>query len=581
MDIFDVLSLIGGLCLFLLGMNLMSSYLEKRAGGRLKGILSHLTNNPVKGFLLGLGVTSVIQSSSATTVMLVGLVSAGVMSLKQAISIIMGANVGTTVTAWILSLTGIESDNMWINMLKPSSFTPILALIGIILLMMCKSNKKKDTGMILLGFAVLMYGMDSMSAAVSGLKDVPEFSQFLLAFSNPLLGILAGAILTGIIQSSSASVGILQALSSTGAITYGVALPIIMGQNIGTCVTALISSIGTSREAKRAAMVHLYFNVCGVVIIFGGFSILNAIFDFGFMDMRINEMGIAVIHTAFNVIGTAIMLPCRGLLEKLACLTVKDSKENDEFRQLNDSLLQTPALAVSRCKSVAFTMADKSANIVKKSFSMLNNYDEKTAQSIRKGEEDVDVYEDRIGTYLVKVSSKELTDEDSHEVTKLLRLIGDFERISDHAVNLLESAEEIHDKRLQFSEEDKREIGVLSSAVSEIVDLAIGAFDKDDLDMAMRVEPLEQVVDHLKEQIKLNHILRLQKSESSMEHGFVLADVLTNLERVADHCSNIAGCMIEMSQHEALDMHRYLGAIKSDGEDFERKYKEYRRKYSI
>ncbi|MDD4125748.1 MAG: Na/Pi cotransporter family protein, partial [Eubacteriales bacterium] len=424
MDIFNVLTLIGGLSLFLFGMNIMSNSLEKEAGGKLKTILANLTNNPIKGFILGLSVTAVIQSSSATTVMVVGLVSAGVMSLHQAINIIMGANVGTTITAWILSLTGIQSDNLWIKMLKPSSFTPILAIIGIFLLMSGKSSRKKDFGMILLGFAVLMFGMETMSSSVSGLRTVPGFQNILLMFSNPILGVFAGALLTAIIQSSSASVGILQAVSSTGALTYAAAIPIIMGQNIGTCVTALLSSVGASKDAKRAAMVHLYFNLIGTVVVLSGFYGLNAILDFTILSKTTNEMGIAVVHTSFNLICTVIMLPCAKLLERLAHLTVKNAPDAEEFRLLDERLLATPALAVERCRVTTTAMAELSVDILKKSMLMLTDYDVKTAIYIREGEDKVDQYEDRIGTYIIKVSAHPLTDDDSHEATRLLRFIG-------------------------------------------------------------------------------------------------------------------------------------------------------------
>jgi len=580
MDIFNVLTLIGGLSLFLFGMNIMSNSLEKEAGGKLKTILANLTNNPIKGFILGLSVTAVIQSSSATTVMVVGLVSAGVMSLHQAINIIMGANVGTTITAWILSLTGIQSDNLWIKMLKPSSFTPILAIIGIFLLMSGKSSRKKDFGMILLGFAVLMFGMETMSSSVSGLRTVPGFQNILLMFSNPILGVFAGALLTAIIQSSSASVGILQAVSSTGALTYAAAIPIIMGQNIGTCVTALLSSVGASKDAKRAAMVHLYFNLIGTVVVLSGFYGLNAILDFTILSKTTNEMGIAVVHTSFNLICTVIMLPCAKLLERLAHLTVKNAPDAEEFRLLDERLLATPALAVERCRVTTTAMAELSVDILKKSMLMLTDYDVKTAIYIREGEDKVDQYEDRIGTYIIKVSAHPLTDDDSHEATRLLRFIGDFERISDHAVNILESAEEVRDKKISFSSEASRELSILIGAVDEVLSLALKAFSENDMQTALLVEPLEQVVDFLKEQIKLNHSLRLQKSECSIEHGFILSDILNNLERVSDHCSNIAGMMLEMSQHEAMDMHKYLSSVKTGGE-FDRKYREYKRKYAI
>lgn len=585
MDIFDILSLIGGLALFLLGMSLMGSALEKKAGGKLKTILASLTSNPFKGFALGLVVTAIIQSSSATTVMVVGFVSAGIMTLHQSIYIIMGANVGTTVTAWILSLAGIEGSNVYITMLKPDSFTPIVALIGIILYLFCSSPKKKDTGMILLGFAVLMTGMSGMSDAVSGLKDVPEFANVLLLFSNPLFGVLAGAILTAIIQSSSASVGILQALSSTGVVTYSAAIPIITGQNIGTCVTALIASANTTRDAKRAAMVHLYFNIIGTVVLLSVFYALNAIFKFSFVNTYANELGIAITHTAFNLLCTAILFPFGRLLEKLACLTVKDrpgkEEQHDDLPMLNDNILAVAPVAVERCRSAVVTMAELSVNAISDSLTMLDSYDEQTAAKIRKEEDTVDKYEDKTGAFLVKISTQELSSEDSFECTKLLHLIGDFERISDHAVNILESAEEMRSKDVKFSPEAQNEIKVISSAVNEITHLTLEAFRTENTDKAASVEPLEQVVDELKEKIRLNHILRLQKNYCTIEHGFILSDILTNLERVADHCSNVAVCILEMTNHSSIESHTYLSGIKTTGEEFRQKFMEYSAKYSL
>ena len=559
--------------------------LEKKAGGKLKTILASLTSNPFKGFALGLVVTSIIQSSSATTVMVVGFVSAGIMTLHQSIYIIMGANVGTTVTAWILSLAGIEGSNVYITMLKPDSFTPIIALIGIILYLFCSSPKKKDTGMILLGFAVLMTGMSGMSDAVSGLKDVPEFANVLLLFSNPLFGVLAGAILTAIIQSSSASVGILQALSSTGAVTYSAAIPIITGQNIGTCVTALIASANTTRDAKRAAMVHLYFNIIGTVVLLSVFYALNAIFKFSFVNTYANELGIAIIHTTFNLLCTAILFPFGRLLEKLACLTVKDrpgkEEQHDDLPMLNDNILAVAPVAVERCRSAVVTMAELSVNAISDSLKMLDSYDEQTAAKIRKEEDTVDKYEDKTGAFLVKISTQELSSEDSFECTKLLHLIGDFERISDHAVNILESAEEMRSKDVKFSPEAQNEIKVISSAVNEITHLTLEAFRTENTDKAASVEPLEQVVDELKEKIRLNHILRLQKNYCTIEHGFILSDILTNLERVADHCSNVAVCILEMTNHSSIESHTYLSGIKTTGEEFRQKFMEYSAKYSL
>ena len=581
MDIFDVLTLAGGLALFLLGMNLMGNALEKKAGGKLKSVLESLTGSPAKGFLLGLAVTAVIQSSSATTVMVVGFVSAGVMTLHQAIYIIMGANVGTTVTAWLLSLAGIDGSSLFLTLLKPSSFTPVLALIGIVLYLFCKAPKKKDTGMILLGFAVLMTGMNEMSGAVSGLRDIPEFANFLLLFSNPLFGVLAGALLTAIIQSSSASVGILQALSSTGAVTYAIAIPIIMGQNIGTCVTALLASVDTTKNAKRAAMVHLYFNIIGSAVLLALFYGANAIFQFDFVQQTTNEMGIAIVHTVFNLLCTLLLMPFAKQLEKLACLTVKAEKTEEEIRMLDENLLAVPAIAVDRCRAAVVSMATRAVDTFNSSLHMLEHYDAKAAEEIRRNEDLVDRYEDRIGAFLVKISAESLSDEDSFECTKLLRLIGEFERISDHAVNLLESAEEIRDKQISFSGEAVRELTVITRAVAEITGITLDSFRSGNLEEASRVEPLEQVIDELRDAIKLNHTLRLQKNACTIEHGFVLSDILTNLERVSDHCSNVGVCIQEMSSHSALGAHQYLETLSTEQPEFKALYEQYRKKYTL
>ena len=582
MDLFDVLSLIGGLALFLFGMNLMGSALEKKAGGQLKTLLEKMTNNPIKGLLLGLGVTAIIQSSSATTVMLVGFVNSGIMTLHQAIYTIMGANIGTTVTAWLLSLTQISGSNPILALLKPSSFTPILALIGIIMYMFLKNDRKKDTGMILLGFAVLMNGMDTMSGAVAGLKDVPEFTNLLTVFSNPILGVLAGAILTAIIQSSSASVGILQALSSTGTITYSAALPIIMGQNIGTCVTAMISSVGANKNARRTSLVHLYFNIVGTIVLLIIFYSLNALIDFAFIDTAIDAKGIATVHTAFNLLCTAILFPFGKLLEKLAYLTIRDKETAmEEYQMLDERLLATPSVAVERCKSTVASMAQISVATIKQALNNFDGYTAKIGEEVRTGEAKVDQYEDHLGTYLVKLSALDMTHADSNETTKLLHIIGDFERISDHAVNVIESAEEMKDKNSEFSGVAKQEINLMIGAVNEILDLALDAFCNENLNSAFLVEPLEQVVDYLKDTIKKNHITRLRKNECTIELGFILSDLITNLERVADHCSNIAGCMLEMT-HDDLDIHEYLRRIKQgDVKEFNEAYDNYMKKYSI
>ena len=580
MDLFDVLTLLGGLSLFLFGMNLMGASLEKRAGSSLKILLGKLTSRKILGFLTGMGVTAVIQSSSATTVMVVGFVNSGLLTLRQAISVIMGANVGTTVTAWILSLTGLDGDNFFVMLLKPTSFTPILALIGVVLTMMAKSDKKQDVGMILLGFAVLMFGMDTMSGAVAGLEEVPEFRNILLMFSNPVLGVLAGAGLTAIIQSSSASVGILQALSATGQVTYGAAIPIIMGQNIGTCVTAMISSVGANKNAKRAAVVHLLFNIVGTAVWLAVFYGINAVVQFSFVSHSIDQLGIAVVHTAFNILCTALLFPFSGLLEKMACRLVPDTKAPEKIQILDERFLATPSVAIDRCQEVAETMARISMDALKTSCQLIEHYDPKSAQAVRETEQEADQYEDMLGTYLVKLGRADLNAADSRETAKLLHIIGDFERISDHAVNLVESAEEIRNKGLSFSVHAKQELAVLTAAVGEVMDLALDAFLQNDPALAAKVEPLEQVVDTLKEQLRNRHILRLQKGECTIELGFVWSDLLTSLERVADHCSNIAGCVIEMS-HDSLDVHEYLDNVKAGGPGFLRAYEAYAQKYAL
>ena len=581
MNIFDFLSLIGGLALFLFGMQVMGNALEKKAGGQLNTVLGKITDNPIKGFGLGLGITSIVQSSSATTVMLVGLVNSEIITLKQSIYVIMGANVGTTVTAWLLSLTGISGDIVIVQLLKPSSFTPVLALIGIIFYMFVKNTEKKDTGMILLGFAVLMYGMESMSGAVSGLKEVEGFTNLLTVFSNPILGVLAGALLTAIIQSSSASVGILQALSTTGAITYASAIPIIMGQNIGTCVTALISSIGANKNAKRVAFVHLYFNIIGTVVLLLLFYSVNSFVHFAFVDLQANQFGIAITHSMFNLLCTALLLPFGAGLGKLATLTIKDAPTKEEATLLDERLLITPSVALERAEAVTADMADAAVSSIKTAMPLLSIYDAPTAKKVRKYEKDADVYEDAIGSYLVKLSNEDISETENHKITKLLKLIGDFERISDHAVNIVESAEEINSKHIEFSDEAKHEVSILKEAVFEITDLAYGAFIDNDLDKASLVEPLEQTIDILVEQITLHHILRLQKSECTIDHGFVLSDILTNLERTADHCSNIAACITEISENASFDMHKYLGDIRNDTDEFKSNFKMYKNKYSL
>ena len=567
MSIFDVLTMIGGLCLFLFGMDLMGQALERRAGGRLRTLLDKMTGRVMTGFLTGMAITAVIQSSSATTVMVVGFVNSGLMTLRQAINVIMGANVGTTVTAWLLSLAGISSGNVWIDLLKPTSFTPVLALVGIVLYMSCKSGKRKDTGVILLGFATLMFGMDTMSGAVAGLKDVPAFAQLFVAFKNPVLGVLAGAVLTGIIQSSSASVGILQALAVTGQVSYAAAIPIIMGQNIGTCVTALLSSVGTNKNAKRAAVVHLMFNVIGVVVLLTAFCIVKAVFAPSILQMPATMYGIAVAHSCFNVICTALLLPCGGLLEKLAVRLVPDGPQEmaEQPVELDERLLATPPLALQQCRAVAEEMAACAAEALNRGLDAFSAYTPELAEGIRRDEKRCDRYEDALGTYLVRLSTQQMGAAESEEATELLKTIGDFERISDHAVNVLESAEELRTKGLTFSKTAQRELDVLSKAVRDILTLALRAFREQDMDAAGQVEPLEQVIDGLKEQMRTRHILRLQQGQCSIETGFVWCDLLTDLERTSDHCSNIAGCVIDAAQHD-LNLHETLRSVRhSDG----------------
>ena len=595
MGIFEILTLVCGLALFLYGMDEMGDALKKSAGRKLKTILGNLTSNKFKGFLLGLGVTAIIQSSSATTVMVVGFVNSGTMLLGQAVGVIMGANVGTAVTAWITALNGIEGGAeaaAWLEWLKPDAWMPILAIIGIALIMFSKKSKMKDVGAILMGFAVLMTGMDIMSQAVSGLKNDPGFCQMLTMFENPILGVLAGTILTAVVQSSSASIGILQALAiGTGAISFGAAIPIILGQNIGTCITAILSSLGANKNGKRAAFVHLYFNVIGVAFwlsmyyLVGWILGLTGAFDlFGLANGNMIDMwGIATVHTVFKILSVISLAPLSNLLEKLACLTVRGSdKKGDEYTDmLDDRLLATPTVAIDRSRAVACHMAEVAMTSFSKSLALFDNYDSKVADEIRSEENAVDIYEDALGSYLVKLSEQDMDTVDSHEVTKLLHMIGDLERISDHAVNLIESVEELRDKNLSFSDSAKKELHSLMGAVDEILVITKGALVESDMVKAASVEPLEQVVDYLKDQIRLQHTLRLQKSECTIEHGFVLADVLTNLERVSDHCSNIAGCLIEMSKHESLGVHEYLHEVKAGSPEFTKLYNGFLEKYSI
>ena len=580
MDLFQFLNLLGGLSLFLFGMSVMGQALERRAGSSLRRLLGRMTTNKAAGLLTGLAVTAVIQSSSATTVMVVGFVNSSLMTLGQAINMIMGANIGTTVTAWILSLAGISSGNLFIRLLKPSSFTPVLAFVGIIYYMFCKSDKKKDTGIILLGFATLMFGMETMSGAVSGLKSVPEFQQLFLLFTNPVLGVVAGAVLTAIIQSSSASVGILQALSSTGSVSYAAAIPIIMGQNIGTCVTAMLSSVGTTKNAKRAAVVHLMFNIIGTAVCLVLFMLVSSLFSPAILGESATHLGIAVCHTVFNVICTALMLPSGSLLEKLVCKIVPDAKSPETVSELDERLLTTPSIALERCRRLTGEMADTAEATLRSGAASLLNYTPELAQAVREGESKTDHYEDILGTYLVKLSTLQISEDDSSEAAMLLKALNDFERIGDHALNLVESAEEFRSKSLVLTDAAKHELSVLIQAVEDIVSLSFRAFRNDDLEMARRVEPLEQVIDDLKEKLRIHHILRLQQGSCSIESGFVWSDLLTALERVGDHCSNIAGCIIDLHNHD-LNTHEALRSARMENEDFGDAYRAYAQKYSL
>lgn len=580
MDLFDFLALIGGLALFLFGMNLMGTGLEKSAGNKLKRILETLTSKKINGLLMGMGVTAIIQSSSATTVMVVGFVNSGIMSLKQAIHVIMGANVGTTVTAWILSLTGIQGDNFFIQLLKPTSFTPVLALIGVILFIFIKNQKKKDIGLILMGFAVLMFGMEAMSAAVQPLAQVEGFRNIMVLFSNPLLGVLLGAFVTGVIQSSSASVGILQALSATGQITMGAAIPIIMGQNIGTTVTALLSSIGTNKNARRAAIVHLYFNLIGTAIFIALFVLSGKLFDIVFYGQVANPVLIAIAHSVFNILCTSILLPFSGWLEKLAYKTIKDDDKQDKISLLDSRLFSTPSIAINRAREVTEDMADTALSAIRQSMKLLGRYDEKAAEKTRVAEDQTDVYEDALGSYLVKLSSQSLSAQDATESAKLLYLIGEFERIADYALEIAGSAEEMHDKKLHFSDEAAKELEVMCAAVDEIVEITVRAFKEDNFELAARVDPLEEVIDELKSTMKRHHVSRLQCNACTIEQGFIFSDLITAMERVSDHCSNVAGGIIEIS-HDSLNTHNYLYKLKTESEDFRNQFQEYSLKYKI
>ncbi len=580
MNVFDVLNMIGGLCLFLFGMSQMGDGLERAAGNGLQTLLSKLTSNRFLGFLTGLAVTSVIQSSSATTVMVVGFVNSGLMELGQAIGVIMGANIGTTVTAWILSLGGIEGDNLVVQLLKPTAFTPVLALIGIVFHMFSKDARKKDIGMVLLGFAVLMFGMDTMSGAVKGLKEEPWFAELFLMFTNPVLGAIAGAVLTGIIQSSSASVGILQALSVTGAVPIAATIPIIMGQNIGTTVTALLSSVGTNKNARRAAVLHMMFNVVGTLLLLPAFWIVKDVFQPAILNTAADYVSISVCHTAFNVICTVILFPCGDLLVKLVCKLVPDDHRQEKIAELDEHLMTIPAAALQRCREVTAEMADAAAETLRSSMAALAGYSPELKASVQEGENKTDHYEDILGTYLVKLSALSISEADSNEAAMMLKALNDFERIGDHALNLVEAAEELAVKKFRLSEAARHELSVLISAVDEIVSLSFSAFLDKDLQKAYQVEPLEQVIDKLKEKMRIHHILRLQQGSCSLETGFIWSDLLTALERVGDHCSNIAGAVIDRNHHDR-NTHESLRSVRMENVRYDEQYQAYREKYTL
>lgn len=564
MVIFSVFMLLGGLAFFLYGMNVMSSSLEKMAGGKLEEILKKFTTNPFKSLLFGAGVTVAIQSSSAMTVMLVGFVNSGIMELYQTIGIIMGSNIGTTLTAWISSLAGIDGGgNVWINFFKPENFSPVIALIGIFLIMVSKSRKKKDVGSILMGFSILMFGMTLMSDAVSPLADIPQFKSILVAFKNPILGVLVGALFTGVIQSSAASIGILQALSISGSITFGMAIPIVMGQNIGTCVTALLSSIGVNKNAKRVAVVHIYFNLIGTVICLSAFYALQAVIGFGFVNNTIGPVAIAGLHSVFNLVTTSILFPFTKQLERLAIKTIPDNKQaHNEYSFLDERLLATPSVAIATCYESMLNMSEIVRASVKESIQIFNNFNEEGLESVKNKEQELDDYEDRLGTYLLKLTGVSLSDVDVKKISEMLHLIGDFERIGDHALNIAQAAEELHVKKIKFSDKAVKEILNLFDAIEEILDQSLKCFIENDVSLAVKVEPLEEVIDIICDELKEKHIQRLCKGECSVKQGFVFSDLLTNCERISDHCSNVAVCIIKLEE-SSMDIHKYVQDIKS------------------
>ena len=586
MNVYDILNLLGGIALFLFGMHTLSASLEKLAGGKLETWLEKATSKPIKGVVLGAIITAVIQSSAATTVMIIGFVNSGLMKLSQAIGVIMGANIGTTATSWLLSLQSISGSDgfSFLNLLKPTTFTPVLAVIGVILIMFTKSDKKKTIGMILAGFAVLMFGMNSMSSATAGLAENETFCNILMMFSNPVLGVIAGAVLTAVLQSSSASIGILQSIAiSTGKVTYSVALPLLLGQNIGSCVTALISSVGANKPAKRVAFVHLYFNVIGTVVFLSIFYLLNAFISMPFMEESLNAVGIAVIHTGFNVLATALFLPFTKQLDKLACLTVRDDSNDEKLTPmlLDERLLKTPSVAIEQCRNVCIRMARLTQETLKMSMEVVTTYDAKKCAEVIDNENAIDIFEDKIGSYILKISSKDLSENDSKIVSSMLHTIGDLERISDHAVNIVEAAEEMHSKKIKFSQQALRELPVIVNAVSEILDMSINAFVNNDVNLAKNVEPLEDVIDQLRSDLKTRHIERLRNGKCTIELGFILQDLLTNFERVSDHCSNIAVYLIQISDN-SMDTHEYMNELKKlDRSEFMDEFNDYKNKYIL
>lgn len=579
MDIFDLIVLLGGLAFFLYGMHVLSAGLERMAGGKLEGVLKKITSNRFKSLLLGAGITAAIQSSSAVTVMLVGLVNSGIMTIGQSVGVIMGSNVGTTMTAWILTLVGVESDNVFMSLLKPENFSLVFAFVGILMIMGAKSTRKKDVGTILVGFAVLMYGMKLMSGAVKPLANEPAFINLFTAFQNPLLGVLVGIVVTAVIQSSSASVGILQALAMTGGITYGAAIPIIMGQNIGTCVTAVLSSMGVTKNAQKVAVVHIAFNIIGTTLCLLLFYGADALFAFEFIDQSIDAVGIAFVHTTFNVFTTAVLIPFTRQLEWIANRILPDKPELKQAL-LDERLMGTPSVAIAECDALAVKMADTARESISTAISMLHGYDPKKAEAVQKFENELDTYEDTLGTYLVQLSSRHLSDADSLRVSKILHSIGDFERLGDHAVNIMGASQELHDKNLSFSQHAQKELGVLAEAIEEIMTVAHDCYTTNSPALAAQVEPLEEIVDNLVDVIKAKHIQRLQAGECSIELGFILSDLLNNFERISDHCSNIGVTIIELS-HKTFDTHKYLSQIKADDAGFKTSYAAYAEKYNL